>query len=97
MTERFERSRDFVVRRVADERVLVPLRTQVPRGVLVFVLDGPVAQRVWELLDEPRSGHELVSLLVGEFDVERPLAEDEVRSFLEQLLTLDAIRPGPPG
>ena len=95
MTQRLEKTHDFVVRRVADEHILVPLRRQIPWGVLVFVLDGPVALRLWELLDGTLTGHELVEVLEGEFEVDRPRAELEVRSFLEQVLTLGAVRPRP--
>ena len=93
LEKRFERTGDVVLRAVAEEQVLVPLRRQMPRDVLVFLLDGPVAMRLWELLgDGTLTGHELVDVLVGEFDVERPQAEEEVRAFLDQLHALDAVR-----
>jgi hypothetical protein len=100
LDQRFERSADFVVRTVADEHVLVPLRQQLPRGVLVVLLDGPVALRLWELLEPTAlTGHELVDALTGEFDVDRPQAEEEVQAFLDQLLTLEAVSATdtPPG
>ena len=93
LTQRFEKTRDVVLRQVAEERVLVPLRRQVPREVLVFLLEGPVARRAWDLLDGAMTGHELVALLQDEFEVERAEAELDVRSFLDQLLTLGALKP----
>ena len=93
LNERFERNPDFVLHETGPTRILVPLRTPIPHDVLVFLINGPVALMIWELLDGTRSGHDLVERVLSEFAVERPTAEAELTRFLAQLLRLAAVRP----
>lgn len=47
---------------------------------------GEVGGRIWELLDEPKTFDDLISALVGEYDVSRQQCEQETRPFFSQLL-----------
>lgn len=46
---------------------------------------GAVGHRIWELLQKPSVGNELVDILITEFMVERFVCEEEVAAFLKQL------------
>jgi len=46
---------------------------------------NPVAARVWEWLQEPRTLPELVELLTGEFDVDVETAEVDLKLLLGEL------------
>ena len=46
---------------------------------------NPVAARVWEWLQEPRTLAELVELLTGEFDVDVETAEVDLKVLLHEL------------
>lgn len=46
---------------------------------------NPVAARVWEWLQEPRTLAELVELLTGEFDVDVETAEVDLKLLLGEL------------
>jgi hypothetical protein len=87
----FARSERMVSRRIAEEYVLVPL---VGRGA---ELDGlynlsRVGAFIWERLDGESSGQAIVEAVVAGFEVERPRAEQDYREFLDQLLSVGAVR-----
>lgn len=44
-----------------------------------------VGQRVWDLLEEPRTLDALVAVLLEEYDVDRPTCERDVASFVTAL------------
>jgi hypothetical protein len=55
-----------------------------PKSSVYFGLD-PVGNRIWELLERPRSVDELCHALEGEFDVTAETCQADVLGFLEQL------------
>jgi hypothetical protein len=67
--------------RVIDgEAVILSMQTKVLRGL------NPVGSRVWELIDGQRPVTEIVDLVTGEFEVPRDRADEDVRTFVQQLL-----------
>lgn len=46
---------------------------------------GRVGGRIWELLEQPMTLDRLVDQLTSEYDVERGVCEEQVRSFLDRL------------
>lgn len=44
-----------------------------------------VGSRIWALLERPISVAALIDLLVGEFEVEREICEDELLAFIREL------------
>jgi hypothetical protein len=86
----FEREPSLVTRRVAGEVILVP--TQWTGGAALFTLDE-VATFLWERIDGQRTGRELASLVEAEYETRIDEAERDVREFLEQLRSIEAIRP----
>ena len=80
---RYLRSDRLCARAVAGHDVLVPVDGALPDDVLLLVLDGPVARRLWELLASPRSAEELAWEAVLPEDMARLvklLAEDTAES-----------------
>ena len=65
---------------IEGEAVILSLDTKVLRGL------NPVGSRVWELIDGQRSVEEIAGLIVKEFDVECPQADQDVRGFVQELL-----------
>jgi hypothetical protein len=53
-------------------------------GKTSFGVNG-AGRRIVQLLAEPRTLHSLVDLIVGEFAVERPQGEQDLREFLTEL------------
>jgi len=94
LDEVFVRSDRIVGRRIADEYILVPL---VGRGAeldSIYNLNR-VGAFIWEKLDGASDGEAVVAALVAHFEVPRERAADDYRTFLAQLLSIDAVRRGP--
>ena len=70
---------DVVSRRLADEVVLVNLRTN-----RIFALNRSAA-RFWELFDAGRPRAEIAETLVSEFEVEREHVDREIDGILSSL------------
>lgn len=91
MSERVVRSPHWVLRDVAGQTVLVPVRDRMPDGVMLFLLDGPVARLVWdELTAGARRVDDLIERVVQAFDVDREAAAADVAEFVRQLTAIRA-------
>jgi hypothetical protein len=90
LEQRFEHEPTIVTRRVAGEVILVPTR-QMSDDAALFTLDE-VAAFLWERLDGTRSGRDLVSELQAAYTAAPEQAAADVRTFLEQLRSIDAVR-----
>lgn len=71
--------RDQVSCDLADEAVVLSLKDGVYYGL------NPVAARVWELIQEPRSLREIRDRLLEEFDVEDGACTQDLLALLVQL------------
>ena len=92
MTGRYARNPDFIFRKIADEVILVPVRsTGGPIGS-VFTLNE-VGAAVWDLLDGSRTIQALRDLIVERFDVDSAVAETDVREFIVKLEKVRAVLP----
>jgi len=87
----YERNERVVSRKIVDELILVPIRKNVADMETLYTLNE-VGARVYELVDGERPVSDIVDRIVSEFEVERTIAEADVREFLAQLLEIDGIR-----
>ena len=69
-----------VSRVVDDETVLLNLESG-----LYFGVDS-VGQRIWQLIGDGKTLHEIVDAVVGEYEVSRAQAESDVLAFASTLL-----------
>ena len=65
---------------IEGEAVILSMETKVLRGL------NPVGSRIWELIDGERSVEQIVGVIVKEFDVEPARADEDVRSFVQEVL-----------
>lgn len=79
----------FVARRVGDELVVVPLVNNVAQMNKLYTLNE-TAGFLWEKLSADSTEESLVALLLENFEVEKTVAEKDVRMFLEEIVKLDA-------
>jgi hypothetical protein len=94
MGGRWHRAPGVVTRRVAGELVLVPVAgTRQQRDTRFFVLND-TAERLWSLMEEPRSADELAQHLTTEFEVDAARARADVAAFLADLDSQGAIIRG---
>lgn len=75
---------DVIVREVAGETLLVPVRGRLADLQDLFVLNE-VGAWLWPLLDGSRSTADLATAVVAEFDVDDERAAADVRAFLLRL------------
>lgn len=88
MTAQYQRSDDFVYRRVAGEHLLLALRRD--RIAPMFMLT-PTGGFVWEQLTEWTPLSALVEQVVAHFEVSEEVAAADVADFLNQLQELGAV------
>lgn len=72
-------AKDHATSELAGEAVILNLKTGVYFGL------NTVGARIWELIQEPTTVHEIMAVLLAEYEVEAPRLEDDLRSLLNQL------------
>ena len=85
----------MILRRIADETLLVPIRGQLANLQHIFAID-PVAALVWDRLDGRHSFAALVADICAEFAVERAQAGQDCREFLQELLAAQLVKAATP-
>ncbi len=86
----FARSDQIASRKIADEILLVPIRTSAHQKLGVYTLNGTGAL-IWELIDGRRRLSDLVDAVVDRFEVERDQALRDTETFCQDLLSFGAI------
>ncbi len=65
---------------IDDEVVMMSMETGEYYGL------NPIASRIWELLETPRTFGQLTNLLMQEFDIDEVTCQHDVSTFLKQLI-----------
>jgi hypothetical protein len=86
------RNGDFVLKKVGDDSLLVPLGPQVKERNGLVTLNGTAAF-LWELLASDRSLQDLTNAVVERFDVDRSRADTDVRSFIGWMTEAGVLEP----
>ena len=87
-----KRKSDFIRVNIADEKLLVPVGTQ------VMVLNGLItlnntADCAWELLAKERSLDELAAAFAERFDITLERASADVQTFVDEIARLGLLEP----
>ena len=80
----FRHAAEFVVRRVGDETILLPIRSRAGDLDSVFTLND-VARRIWDLVDGRKSVAEIAAIIAAEFEVDSEAAESDIAELLAAL------------
>lgn len=91
MSIRYEKDPSVVYREIAGEAILVPIRRNVADMESVYTLDS-VAADIWKLIDGERTLADIREALLGEYDVEADVLSRDLDEFVEQLVSVGAIR-----
>lgn len=86
----FKKDERVVGRKIADEKLLVPIRGKLADMQRIFALN-PVAEYIWEQLDGEKSLAEIREELLEEFAVERKQAEADMLEFIDELQQAELI------
>jgi len=92
VTGRYARNPDFVFRRIADELILVPVRSTSPGPGSVYTLNE-VGAAIWDLLNGENTVEDIRDRIVERFEVTPDRAGEDVRVFVSQLASVRAILP----
>ena len=81
---------NFILRKVADTNVVLPLGASVAgfKGMLTLHASGVM---LWELLVQGSTEEELALALENEYEVEHETALSDVKEFIENLKSIDCI------
>jgi len=90
-TARFQRNPDFIHRKIVDESVLVPIHKDIADMNAIYVLNE-VGDFIWEHLETPATGEELVKGISEVFDADPDMIEADLDRFLDELLSIGAVR-----
>jgi hypothetical protein len=88
MPTEYHRAEPFVHREIAREHLLIALRRDAAAPIFALT---PTAAAIWDRLDTWVTLDALVAHVRAEFEVDRALAESDVREFLEQLQMANAL------
>ena len=91
MARRYEKDPSIVYREIAGEAVLVPIRQNVADMQSVYTLDR-VGADIWSLIDGRRTLVDILGVLLGEYEVEEDALSQDLDEFIEQLVSIGAIR-----
>jgi hypothetical protein len=86
----FRRRDDIIVRRVADETLLVPIRGDLVKLDRVYVLNR-VGEQIWQQLDGQQDLSAISAGLMARFGIQAPEAEADVLEFIGQLQAADLV------
>lgn len=75
---------DVLLRVVAGEQILVPIRSNVADMQSIFALTG-IGAAVWELLDGVRTLNGVLAAIVEQYEIGTEQAWDDLRAFVAQL------------
>ena len=77
---------EYVLDSIGEETLAVPLGTEEGKQVGIVRLNS-VGAFLWELLEEGAAEETLIQKLTDSYDVERAVARQDVKNFLEKLET----------
>lgn len=78
------RSQDIVFRKIDNDSILVPIRSNAADLRAIFSLNE-VGSRIWELADGERTVDDIASVLTEEYEIDPQTARADLDGFLGQL------------
>ena len=88
---RYERNPEFVLRRVVDHLVLIPVRQGVAGTDCIYTLD-PVGAFIWDKLDGRPTFADLQLSLVAKYEVTPQAVAADLLEFVQELESAGAVR-----
>jgi coenzyme PQQ synthesis protein D (PqqD) len=86
----FKHTDSVAFRRIADEILLVPVRSDSRQKLGIYTLNR-VGSAVWELIDGTRKLAEVIEAVCSRFNVDTETARRDTELFCQELLSFGAI------
>ncbi|MCU0242080.1 MAG: PqqD family protein [Vicinamibacteria bacterium] len=80
----YKKDNDVVLRDLAGEQLLIPIRNSVAQMHAIFALTG-IGVEIWKLLDGARTLGEVQAAIVARFEVSEETAWTDLRRFVAEL------------
>ncbi len=90
----YTRTRSVVSRVVGGETLIVPVRGKVGDLASIYSFNG-TGTLIWQLLDTPRTLIELVEAVEHEYAVATEKAQNDVKQFLNDMLSVELVAATP--
>ena len=87
----FIRNPDFIYRRIVDEIVLIPIHKNVSDMNSIYSLNE-IGALLWDQMEQPASLEELSSLVKNTYDVDQQQAEEDIKTYLNELFEFGAVK-----
>ncbi len=87
----YEKNEAIAFRRIQDETILVPIKSNAGELDNIYVLNE-VGARIWELIDGEKNIAEMVSAVCSEYEITPEEAEKDIIAFLKRLESVGAVR-----
>jgi hypothetical protein len=91
LKRRFMKTETVVFRKIGDECILVPISRRA-EDINYFYTLNEVAARIWDNLDGSTTGEDTRDRILQEWEVDPQTAEDDLVEFLQQLLSIGALK-----
>ena len=89
-----KKSENIVFRRIEDEYILVPIRSNAADLDYIYTLDE-VGARIWELIDGARTVSDIRDIICSEYDVTPGTAAADLEALFTELAALSTVAPAP--
>ena len=90
----FRKNENFVFRQIDEETILVPIKNNVGDMGCIYTLNE-VGAFVWKLIDGHNTIEEIHQCLLKEFDVSTDKAFEDLKQFVNELKSVEAVIPNP--
>lgn len=87
---RYQMSSDYVIRKIADDCVIIPVGDGHAFGN-AMLMPNKSAAFLWNLFSQPRTLEEAVALVMEEFDGPQERIRTDVELFVKEALTLKVL------
>lgn len=89
--QKIVRNPDFIFRMILDEGILIPIRKDVADLDSIFTLND-VGASIWQQLEQPHTIEDIQTKLLEEYDVDPEILQQDLQSYLEDMLKINALR-----
>lgn len=86
----YARNSSYVFRRIDDETILVPIRSNAAELENIYVFNE-VAARAWELIDGVRTVDDISEIICAEYDVTPETALQDLNELFAELAAISAV------
>ncbi len=79
---KYVRNQNTIASKLDDELVMTDLELDKHFSM------NPVASRIWEIIETPKSIDEICDKIMEEFEIDQSICENDVNCFIKELISL---------